>query len=180
LTCLHDEGFDSKDRVKLAKKYDVKVYIDMIVEYMQEEGLEDLSFDDFEKVFGEDSIIFYEYLKEELVDLLYDEYSKVKRNLLKAIKEDVGNNIMDFLFFFYVRDNKYEQSWELYDGVADLWALHQPIETGMFADREHVYDEEAEEVTDEETVLYSFVNGDPLDQWRVHRVMNWIENGFEY
>jgi hypothetical protein len=179
-TCLHDEGFDTTDWVRLARKYDVKVTLEMIEEYMREEDLQDLSFVDFEKMFGEDSIIFHEYLKEELTDYLYDEHSKVKRDFLKAIKEDVGNNSMDILFFFYVRENKYKEAWEMYDSDEDLWSLHQPTETGLFSDREHVYDEDDEEVTGEETILYSFANGDALEQWRVLRVMSWIENGLEF
>lgn len=178
MTCLNDEGFETKDWVILARKYDVKISLEMIEEYMQEEGLDDLSIVDFEKMFGEDSIIFQEYLNEELIDFLYVEHSKVSRSFLKAIKDEVGNDVIDILFFFYVRENKYKEAWELYDGGIDLWGLHQPTETGMYSDREHVYDEETEEVTDEETILYSFINGDPLDQWRVHRVMNWIKNNF--
>ncbi|CRK83016.1 hypothetical protein [Neobacillus massiliamazoniensis] len=42
----------------------------MIEEYMRKYGLEDLSFYDLESMYGEDSIIFDEYLKEELMDYL--------------------------------------------------------------------------------------------------------------
>jgi hypothetical protein len=86
---------------------------------------------------------------------------------------------MNPLFFFYVRKEKYDLAWEMYDGASDLWSLQQKVQSGIYGDREHVYDEDKEEVTDEETVLYSFAMGDALDQWRVIRIMNWIGNGLE-
>ena len=151
----------------------------MIEEYLEEEELKSLTISDFEKIFC-DGIIFENELKDELIDCIYKESNTMRRNFLKAIKDELGNDIMKVLIFFYVREDKYAQAWEMYDSSGDLWSLYQLSETGMYSDNEHVYDEEEEEVTDEKTILYSFVNcGYSLDSSRVLRVMNWIENNFE-
>jgi hypothetical protein len=182
ITALDDQLFEKEHWIQLARKYKIKVSLAMIEEYLEEEGLESLTISDFESIFSE-GIIFENELKDELIDCIYEESDNMKRNFLKAIKNEVGNDIMNVLFFFYVREDKYDQAWEMYDAssdLCDLWSLHQVTETGMFSDKEHVYDEELEEVTDEKTVLYSFVNGGySLNSSRVLRGMNWIENKFE-
>ncbi|WP_019416007.1 hypothetical protein [Paenisporosarcina sp. TG20] len=179
MTALNDQWFEKEHWIQIARTYNLKVSLEMIKEYLEEEKFDSLTISNFEEIFC-DGIIFENELKEGLIDCLYQESNKMRRNFLKAIRDEVGNDIMNVLFFFYVREDKYVQAWKMYDSSSDLWSLHQLTDTGMYSDNEHVYDEESEVVTDEKTTLYSFVNsGYSIDSSQVLRVMNWIENNFE-